>query len=83
VIHRRRSVWWWGALVLGSIGLLLLAASWQPLRRGLGLEITPPPSRRFALDRFGVLWWSLRIALYLAAAILLVVGRIRERILSR
>jgi hypothetical protein len=83
VIHRRRAVWWWGALVLGGIGLMLLALYWQPLRRGLGLEIPPVRSQRFGLDGFGLLWSITRIGLYLAGAMLLVVGRIRERVRSR
>ena len=83
VMHRRRSVWWWGGLVLGAIGLMILALCWQSIRRGLGLEITPLQYRRFTLDAFGLLWTIARIALYLAAAILLVAGRIRERIQSR
>jgi len=83
VFQRRLAVWWWGGLLLGSIGLMLLVLYWQPIRRGLGMEITPPRSRRFALDAFGLLWAITRIALYLAAAMLLVVGRIRERVRSR
>src|SRR6185436_10556012 len=78
VIHRRRSVWWWGAFVLGGIGLMILTLFWQPIRLGLGLETASRRSRGMTLDAFGLLWTVTRIALYLAAAILLVVGEIRD-----
>ena len=88
-MKRHRNVWWWGAFLLGAIGLLLLAGYWRTIRASFGLgESTSShfggsPYDLRTLDGFGLVWTITRMALYFAAALLLVLGELRERLRSR